>query len=132
MSENFPVFKDTRGTLVPIEFNNLPFKPKRIFYVRDVPKGDCRGNHAHFTTKQILVCLQGEINVKLDTIDIEWEITLEPNESVFVDKLVWDSQVYMTGDDILMSICSTPHDDSDYIKDFEEFRKIRKNYEQYK
>ena len=52
--------------------------------------------------------------------------------SVFVDKLVWDSQVYMTGDDILMSICSTPHDDSDYIKDFEEFRKIRKNYEQYK
>ena len=132
MSENFPVYKDERGTLVPIDFDNLPFKPKRIFYVKDVPKGERRGNHAHFTTKQILVCLQGKINVKLEMVDVEWEITLEPNESVFVDKLVWDSQVYMTGNDILMSICSTYHDDSDYIKDFDEFCKLRKNYEQYK
>jgi hypothetical protein len=49
---------------------------------------------------------------------------LHPNQSVFVDKLVWDSQVYLTGDDMLMSICSTPYDKKDYIEDFDSFLRL--------
>ena len=124
MLKSLPIFKDERGALVPIDFDKLPFTPKRIFYVKNVPRGEERGGHAHYSTKQILVCIQGEIEVRLDTGDSYRIVNLKENESVFVDKLVWDSQVYKTGYDILMSIASELYDESDYIRDYNKFLEI--------
>jgi len=124
MSESWPTFKDPDGVLVPIEFDNLPFEPKRIFYVLDVPKGEERGMHAHYSTQQIITCLRGEILVKLHDGSALREYGLRPNEWVFVDKLIWDSQIFLTGNDVLMSMCSTKYNKSDYIEDFTEFIQI--------
>ena len=70
MSINLKIIKDDEGTLVPIELSDLPFEPRRIFYVSGVPKGEERGNHAHFETQQILVCLQVSILVKIGRTDL--------------------------------------------------------------
>ena len=126
MSGSWPTFKDPEGILVPIEFDNLPFEPKRIFYVLDVPKGEERGMHAHYNTQQILTCLRGEILVKLHDGVVERRHRLCPNEWIFVDKMIWDSQVFITGDDVLMSICSTEYNKSDYIEDFTKFTNLQK------
>ena len=124
MSINLKIIKDDDGTLVPIEFSDLPFEPKRIFYVCDVPKGEERGNHAHFETRQILLCLKGSILVKLhDGKDLK-EHRLMPNQSILVERMIWDSQVFETDRDVLLSICSTSYNKSDYIEDFEEFLRI--------
>ena len=135
MSINLKIIKDDDGTLVPIELSDLPFEPRRIFYVSGVPKGEERGNHAHFETQQILVCLQGSILIKLhDGRDLK-EYRLNPNQAILVDKMIWDSQVFETDNDVLLSICSTNYDKSDYIEDFNDFiinsSKIKsgKNYE---
>ena len=69
------------------------------------------------------MCLQGSILVKLHDGFREQYYTLSQNDSVFVDKMVWDSQTYLTGDDILLSICSTKYDKQDYIEDFKMFLK---------
>ena len=124
MLKNWQAFEDNDGILVPIEFSNLPFEPKRIFYVTNVPKGEERGRHAHYRTQQILTCVKGEILVKLHNGTIREEHALKPNESIFIDRLTWDSQVFLTGDDILLSICSTPYDAEDYIEDFDAFLKV--------
>ena len=88
MSINLKIIKDDDGTLVPIELSDLPFEPRRIFYVSGVPKGEERGNHAHFETQQILVCLQGSILVKLhDGRDLK-EYRLNPNQAILVDKMI--------------------------------------------
>jgi hypothetical protein len=121
MLTNLKTIKDDDGTLVPIEFSDLPFEPKRIFYVCDVPKGEERGNHAHFETRQFLVCLQGSILVKLHDGKELKEYRLMPNQSILVERMIWDSQVFETGNDVLLSICSTSYNKSDYIEDFEEF-----------
>ena len=121
MHTNWKAFKDPDGTLVPIEFNKLPFVPKRIFYVCGVPKGEERGSHAHFETRQLLVCLQGSILVKLNDGKELKEYRLMPNQSILVEKMIWDSQVFETGNDMLLSVCSTNYNKSDYIEDFEEF-----------
>jgi dTDP-4-dehydrorhamnose 3,5-epimerase-like enzyme len=121
MYKNWQAFKDPDGTLVPIEFNKLPFVPKRMFYVCDIPKDEERGNHAHYETKQVLICVQGEILVKLHDGTSLTKIMLQPNQSVLVDNMVWDSQVFLTGNDVLLSICSTPYDKKDYIEDFDSF-----------
>jgi len=122
------ILSDDDGTLVPIEFSELPFEPKRVFYVTNVPKGEERGNHAHFKTQQILVCVQGQILVKLHDGKKLFKKLLTPNDAIFVDKMIWDSQVFMTGDDVLLSICSTPYDKSDYIEDMSSFLEARRYF----
>lgn len=116
---------DHRGSLSALNFNNLSFEPRRMFYVKGVPKNTERGNHAHHNTQQYLICLQGKIQVKLfDGHDESYHL-LERNQMLFVDKLIWDSQVYLTGADILLSICSTEYNPDDYITDIQEFKKIK-------
>ena len=117
-------FVEDNGTLVPIDFSELTFAPKRVFYVAGVPAGDKRGRHAHYETQQLLICLQGKISVCLyDGYKTE-TIVMEEHGSVFVDKMIWDSQIYETGDDIMLSLCSTEYDKADYIEDINEFERM--------
>lgn len=119
---------ESEGTLIPIEFNSLPFNPKRIFVVDNVPRGEERGKHAHYETQQVLICLRGKLLVKLyDGILNPKEYLLGEGESIFVDKLIWDSQIYLTGNDIMLSICSTEYNPKDYISNLNEFRKIKED-----
>jgi dTDP-4-dehydrorhamnose 3,5-epimerase-like enzyme len=115
------------GTLVPIEFNGLPFEPKRVFYVCNVPKGEERGMHAHFITRQLLICVKGEILVKLHDGVNQSQYILKPHHAILINNMIWDSQVFQTGDDVLLSICSTAYDKSDYIEDFNSFVNIKKD-----
>jgi hypothetical protein len=127
MLKNFQSITDPRGSLTPVDFSKIPFTPKRIFYIKNVPQGLSRGGHAHFTTKQLLICLRGQIQVTLDTVKSKNVFDLFENDYIFIDNLVWDSQLYKTGNDILMSICSTDYNEKDYIKDYSEFLRIMKD-----
>ena len=121
---NFRSHSDNRGSLTPINIKDLPFETKRIFYVSGVPEGDVRGKHAHKTNKQILVCVSGSIEVSLDDGDKVQSYILNENDGIFVDQLIWDEQKYLTGNDILLSICSNEYDESDYIRDYNQFKEL--------
>ena len=54
-------------------------------------------------------------------------IKLKPNQSVLVDKMIWDSQIFLTGNDVLLSICSTEYNKKDYIEDFDLFLDLTKD-----
>jgi len=119
------VFNDERGTLVPIDFlKNTPFNPKRIFYVYGVPINTWRGGHAHYNTKQLLICIKGGILVKLETKNEIVEYFLEKNQTCFIDNMVWDSQKFIEEDSILLVLCSTEYDKDDYIFDMEKFKNL--------
>lgn len=45
---------------------------------------------------------------------------LTPGEVVFLDRMVWAQQEYMTGNDILLVLCSTAFNQADYFYDKEE------------
>lgn len=115
---------DWRGDLTPLEFSDLPFTPQRLFIVKNVEKGIKRGEHAHHKTRQFLICLKGEIKVAShDGIKYD-EAILKEGFSTLIDTYHWDYQEFLTGDDILLVICSTPFDLKDYILDFDEFLEI--------
>ena len=121
------VSQHLRGTLCVVEFDGLPFVPKRLFYVIGVPKGETRGGHAHYSNKQFLICVQGQILVTLfdglDTITIQ----MSPGKVVFIDKMIWDTQTFDTVDAVLLVLCSQSYDPRDYVNDMEEFKKEVKN-----
>ena len=54
------------------------------------------------------------------TKDSVEETVLNAGVSVFVDTMTWGEQEYMTGNDILLVVCSTNFDKSEYIYDIKE------------
>jgi dTDP-4-dehydrorhamnose 3,5-epimerase-like enzyme len=121
------IFTDRRGgDLIPLHLSSLDFEAKRIFTVSNVPKNQIRGEHAHYQTRQLLICVKGEILVTLDYGDMVTETILTPGKSVLVESMVWDSQKFLTGDDFMVVVCSTEYDLSDYILSKEEFIEKKK------
>jgi dTDP-4-dehydrorhamnose 3,5-epimerase-like enzyme len=125
---NFPNFEDERGNLLPIEFENLNFIPKRVFFINNVPKNCERGGHAHFETKQFIICLKGEIEVILDDGHNESQFVLKKNQGGLIPNLIWDKQKFLEEDSELLVLCSTSYDVNDYIFDFSEFKNIIKKF----
>ena len=109
-----------RGTLSFVEFNDLKFLPKRMYFIHGVPKGEIRGGHGHKEDQQYITCISGKIRVKLVSKEGTTEKTLNPGESIFVDKLVWGEQQYLTGHDVVHVLCSTSFNKDDYIYDVNE------------
>lgn len=116
--ELLKTFTDERGTLVPIEFTDLPFVPKRIFYIRNVPQNTIRGGHGHYKTRQYYMCIQGLILVKIYTNTTDFEIViLKPGQALLVPEMVWTSEEFCTGKEVLLVICSEAYSKEDYFTD---------------
>ena len=124
MLKSLKAFKGENGSLFAL--NKLSdFQPKRFFYVTNVPKGELRGHHAHLRDKQLLVCVKGSIHATLDKGGTAFsEFVLREGDAVFMDTMTWGSQRYLTGDDILLVLCSEEHDEEEYIKDYNQFLQI--------
>jgi dTDP-4-dehydrorhamnose 3,5-epimerase-like enzyme len=119
---------ESNGILIPIEFDNsLLFKPKRTFFVTNVPDKNTRGMHSHYETKQLLICLNGRIDIKLHDGFNEKVYELYNGDSLYVPNLIWDEQVYYTKETVLISLCNTNYNIKDYIQDFNAFLKIKQN-----
>tara|TARA_E500000318_G_C3531266_1_gene200620 strand:- start:24 stop:401 length:378 start_codon:yes stop_codon:yes gene_type:complete len=116
------IFEDERGSLLPINLKEIPFDVKRVFTVYNVPKDTVRGDHAHYKTKQYLICVKGMIKVILESGEKETtETILKKGDSIFIDKLVWDSQQFLTDDDVMLVFANTEYNFEDYILDKNKF-----------
>jgi len=124
MITSLQCFKDSRGSLFPLEFKDLTFEPKRCFIVDGTPKGTRRGDHAHFNTEQYLICLKGEIDVGIINEYGETVTTIKSMEGILIPKMSWDYQIFKTGDDMLLVLASTEFDRKDYINDLNYFKKV--------
>tara|TARA_Y100000004_G_scaffold162538_1_gene191354 strand:- start:1135 stop:1527 length:393 start_codon:yes stop_codon:yes gene_type:complete len=118
-------FSNKKGDLTAL--NKIEeFDAKRMFYVTGVPKGSIRGYHAHKKDKQLLVCIKGSVKVCLDNGASPSEFLLEEGKAIFMDTLVWGTQEYLTGDDILLVLCSEEHDPDEYITSYFHFLQLIK------
>jgi len=115
------------GNLVPIEGNtDVPFDIKRVFYVYGVKNQDDRGKHSHFETKQVLYCLHGKVEVLVhDGVRKRKYLLESPQQGLYIPEMIWDEQVYLTEDTVMLVLANTKYNPSDYINDFEEFKKIK-------
>lgn len=128
IKKKYKIFSEiSGGDLLPIEFFDLPFAPKRVFTVTNVPKNEIRGQHAHYETEQIFICTNGSILVGLDDGKTKEEVILLKGDGVLIKKMTWDWQKFLTGYDSALVICSTTYDTKDYIENISDFHKIIKN-----
>ena len=114
---------DERGQLVALEeFKDIPFKIKRVYYMYDTKPGVVRGQHAHKSLEQILVCIHGSCKIRLDNGKEKKEVPLEkPYEGVYVANNMWREMYEFSTDAVLMVLASKVYDETDYIRDYDEF-----------
>jgi acetyltransferase-like isoleucine patch superfamily enzyme/dTDP-4-dehydrorhamnose 3,5-epimerase-like enzyme len=121
-----PIITDLRGSLVVAEIaKGLPFQPKRFFTIFDVPTREVRGEHAHRTLHQFLVCLKGECAVLADDGHCREEIHLNtPAIGVHIPPMVWAVQYKFSQDAVLLVLASDIYNPQDYIRDYDEYRRL--------
>ena len=57
---------------------------------------------------------------------VERKMVLESGQSAIIDKMVWATEKYITGNDTLLVLCSDEYDEKDYIRNYEQFIKEAK------
>ena len=85
-----------------------------------------RGKHAHHTTKQLLICVHGKIEVSCnDGVNNKKYLLETPQQGLFIPEMIWDEQRYMSEDTVLLVLSNTYYDVKDYIEDYDEFRRLK-------
>lgn len=104
---------------------NIPFELKRVFWTYYTPESIVRGRHAHHETEQVLIATAGRIVVTTELANGETNIfTLDkPNVGVYIPPNAWHTMQY-SHNAVQLVLASTVYDESDYIRSYDEFKKI--------
>ena len=124
MLENAQTFFTEGAGFVSVFVNQgLPFAVRRVYYIYDVPAGVTRGFHAHKTLEQLLIAVNGAIEVTLDDGRgcIQSHVLDSPSKSLYVGPALWRTMKWKTAGAVLMVLASEPYDPDDYIRDYDQF-----------
>ena len=122
---DFQKHGDERGMLIALESNKeIPFEIKRVYYMYDTLTEVRRGYHAHKKLQQILICIHGSCKIHLDNGFETCEVLLDkPYEGLYVSNDMWREMYDFSSDAVLMVLASELYDESDYIRNYDEFIK---------
>lgn len=122
-----PKIKNRAGNISPVHNSlDIPFETKRVFYLYDVPGGESRGAHAHKQCHQFLIAASGSFEVLLDDGRIQRLVQLNrPNMGLHIPPMIWASEVNFSSGSICLVLASELYQADDYIRDYNDFLKIR-------
>ena len=82
---------DERGSLSVMEGGvDIPFKVARVFWITDVPAGQRRGGHAHWSCHEAVFAVAGGVSIAIETAEGREEVTLRAsNEGVLIPAGAW-------------------------------------------
>ena len=125
----FPPLGDDRGSLVAVESNQtIPFDIKRVYYLFNTVEEVIRGMHAHLNLKQVMLCVTGSCKILLDDGFTRESITLDsPIKGLLLESLIWREMSEFSPDCVLLVIASEHYDESDYLRDYNKFKKLTKS-----
>jgi len=117
------VHGDERGGLVALEEGkNVPFEVKRVYYLIETKPDVRRGFHAHKALRQLAVAVRGSCTFLLDNGRETSEIELKsPAQGLLIEGAVWREMYNFSDDCVLMVLADALYDESDYIRNYEEF-----------
>lgn len=117
---------DPRGNLSVIEeLKDIPFKIERTYWIYDVPGGETRGGHAYKENQEFIVALSGSFDVVLDDGKVKQTFSLNRSyNGLYVPKGMWRTMANFSTNSLALVLSSTRFDESDYIRDYQEFLKF--------
>lgn len=124
-------YGDFRGELNPFEFHELPFRPLRIYVLKNTKSNTTRGQHAHKNLKQLIICLSGSVDILLDDgANRETYNLTQESDGLLIEGIVWRELSNFSKNCIVLVFADKPYMESDYIRTYNEFLRI-KNYDSF-
>lgn len=122
-----PKFADPRGNLSFIEQKkHISFEIKRTYWVYDVPGGEERRGRAFYKSQEFIVSLSGSFDVILDDGYEKKTFTLNRSYyGLYVPSGIWRVLDNFSTNSVALVISSTNYDENDYIRDYDEFLKLK-------
>ena len=123
-----PQILDARGNLSFVQnYTHIPFEIKRTYWLYDVPGGESRGAHAHKDLSQLIVAASGSFRVTLDDGKCKRSYFLNrPYQGLYVKPGMWRDLEDFSSGAVCMVLASEVYQTEDYIRDYDEFIKFRK------
>ena len=126
-----PKILDSRGNLSFAQNNtHIPFEIKRTYWIYDVPGGENRGGHAFKETEEFIIAISGGFDVIVD--DGKERKTFTLNRSyygLYIPKGVWREITNISTNSLALEFASTVYNADDYVRDYDEYIKMKKNGE---
>lgn len=127
---SLPKIADPRGNLTFAEsIKHVPFDIKRVYWTYDVPAGESRGGHAHKNLRQLIIAVSGSFTVNLTDGERKESFLLNrPYVGLLVTPGIWRTLDDFSSGAVCLVLASELYDESDYIRDYDEFLKyVRDN-----
>ena len=123
---DLPHHRGDNGSLTVIENSgSMPFLIKRVYYIYDVPTDEGRGGHSHHTLEGLMVALSGSFVVTLDDGKDRRVFTLDrPYRALYIPAGIWRTVENFSSGAICMVAASDKFDADDYVRDYDEFKKL--------
>jgi len=122
---NFSVHGNYQGSLVALEKGaQFPFDIKRVYYIWGTQKDVVRGHHAHKKLEQVILCVSGSCDFILDDGQKRETVHLDnPAQGLYIKHNIWREFTNFSPDCVVVVLASEYYDESDYIRDYQEFLK---------
>jgi WxcM-like, C-terminal len=105
---------------------NLPFIPKRVFYLYDIPAGEDRGAHAHKKCHQFIIAAQGSFEVSLFDGKNKKTVALNrPFYGLHIPPGIWAYELNFSSGSICLVLASEKFSEQDYIREYSDFISFR-------
>lgn len=122
-----PKIADPRGNLTFLQCSDqVPFEIQRVFWTYDVPGGEQRGGHAYFKQHELIIALSGSFDVVITNQNGQKDF-FNLNRSyygLFVPAKTWRHMENFSTNSLGLHLSSMQFDPSDYIRDYEIFKKM--------
>lgn len=101
---------------------HVPFAIARTYFLWGIPRGVNRGGHAHRKLEQALIAVHGSLKVRVTVGGREEDYLLEnATHGLLLGPLTWRTLTGFSQDTVLLVLASEPYDESDYIRNFDDF-----------
>tara|TARA_S200000501_G_scaffold58890_1_gene49262 strand:- start:880 stop:1299 length:420 start_codon:yes stop_codon:yes gene_type:complete len=121
--------KNVNGILIPLYFDKIrSFKAKRMFIVKG-HKNFIRGQHAHKKCTQIIVQIEGEIEIiVINKKKYKFNLKSTQNKILRIPPMNWVNIKFKKNNSSFLVLCDVNFSKNEYIYNFSEFEKrLRSN-----
>ncbi len=119
----FDVKENDKGFLIPFYLEQME-EIERFFVIKNKNPNDVRGNHAHRKDSQILFLLSGECELNIENSEEKIDKKMKFGVPHYSRPNEWLKINMIKKDTVILVLSKEKYDEKEYIRDYEEFKKI--------